>query len=68
MPIYTYRCPAGHEVELLVFPSEGEPSQCPRLPKGDEPRNPHTADGACGQPLARTLAPPADSFPGANRW
>ena len=63
MPIQTYRCAKGHEVEARV-----------RMDLSDEPQacEAQVDEGLshliCGLPLVRQFPTPARAFPGADAW
>lgn len=82
MPLYTYRCPAGHETEALVkHDGSDAPTKCPfdraaAHKKGIDERKGglavpyHFFDAAplCEKPLERVMSLNAKSFPGADSW
>lgn len=69
MPIYTYRCAAGHEFEAIVkMDGSDAPLCCPvlvempdRLKEPDEYRE-------CSQHVQKVVSLNAKSFPGADSW
>lgn len=66
MPLYTFRCPAGHVTDELLCKSDlsDAPRTCCVLVGGEEP----FSQRVCGKPFELNLAAPASVFPGADRW
>lgn len=67
MPIYTYRCEAGHQFDIVgKMDRSDEPKTCPRM--DDELTQRLHVETTCGKPIERQMALNAKSFPGADSW
>lgn len=68
MPLYDYRCAAGHTTTALVKIDQSDaPTQCEArvvLANGDR----FIGTDACGEPVERVLSAPSGTFPGAGTW
>lgn len=70
MPLYVYRCPAGHETEALVkHDGSNAPTTCTHRIMVHVPAHGEDFLLECGgAPLERVIALNAKSFPGADSW
>jgi predicted nucleic acid-binding Zn ribbon protein len=70
MPLYTYRCEAGHTFERVgKMDGSDAPTECGR----DMTRDNGIAFGGnsrvtCASPVQKVIAAPARTFPGADSW
>lgn len=66
MPLYTFKCAAGHTTPETLCKSDlsDAPKLCTVLVGGQEPFSLRI----CGKPLERNLEAPASKFPGADSW
>ena len=67
VPIYAFRCPAGHEFEILgKLDRSDEPKSCSAI--DHELSDRLHVETTCGQPVERLMSVNAKSFPGADSW
>lgn len=67
MPLYTYRCEAGHTFDLIgKVDRSDEPKTCQRVDEATT--RDLKVETACGRPVERQMALNAKSFPGADSW
>ena len=63
MPLYTYRCPDGHTIDVHVkLDGSDAPTHC------RECVDPESMNCRCSKPLTKVIAAPARVFPGADSW
>ena len=63
MPLYSYKCKAGHEFDMHVrLDLSNEPTRCTEQSDHTEPKS------ECWAAVERILTAPSRSFPGADSW